>query len=95
MDLLTELKKRADANGDGKINASDLEDLKGQFGEFGGTLDNLKGLADSNGDGKIDVKDAQGVLDKLNVLGAITGAGTGKKKKGSIFDTIGGLFGKK
>ena len=93
MDLLNELKKRGDANGDGKINAKDLEDLQGQFKEYSGVLGNLKGIADSNGDGKIDINDAQGVLDKLNMLGAITGGG--KKKKGGILDTLGGLFGKK
>ena len=92
MDLLTELKKRGDANGDGKINAKDLEDLQGQFKEYSGALGNLKGVADSNGDGKIDVKDAQGILDKLDMLGSLSGS---KKKRGSIFDTIGGLFGKK
>ncbi len=94
MDLLNELKKRGDANGDGKINAKDLEDLQAQFGQYSEVLGNLKGVADSNGDGKIDFKDAQGVLDKLDMLGQLTGGGK-KKKNGGILDTLSGLFGKK
>jgi hypothetical protein len=92
MDLLTELKKRGDANGDGKINAKDLEDLQGQFKQYSGVLGNLKGLADSNGDGKIDFSDAQGILDKVNMLDSLSGKG---KNKGGILGKLGSLFGKK
>lgn len=89
MDLLTELKKRADANGDGKINTNDLSDLQAQFNDQGGSLESLKGAADANGDGKIDLQDVQGVLDKLSLPGA---SDTGAKAHGNILDKLGGFF---
>jgi hypothetical protein len=88
MSILTDLQKRADTNGDGKIDAKDLQDLQDQYKQYGDILGNLKGVADSNGDGKIDMNDIQGAMDKLDTLGklgSIFGGGTAiksaKKKK--------------
>ena len=49
MGLLDDLKAKADLNGDGKLSAEDLEQLKGTIN--GEQLDKLKQLADQNDDG--------------------------------------------
>jgi hypothetical protein len=78
MGLLDEIKAKADANGDGKVDKADLEALRS--GENAGAIDQLESLADQNGDGKITLDDAKSID-----LGAL-----GDDIKGKL----GGMFGK-
>lgn len=57
MDLLAEVKKRADANGDGKLSSEDIASLKEQYPDQAGMLDKVKAIADQNSDGKVDLSD--------------------------------------
>lgn len=59
MALFDELKAKADANGDGKVDASDIEALKTTYGDEVEKLDELKAMADANSDGKVDMADIQ------------------------------------
>lgn len=70
MGLLDELKAKADANGDGKIDAADLKSLEGKVPTE--KLDELKKKADANGDGKLDLSDVNGALGSLgDTLGGL------------------------
>lgn len=60
MDLVGEVQKIADANGDGKLSVEDLDSLKQKFPDQADLLDKAKAIADQNGDGKIDLADMQG-----------------------------------
>lgn len=77
MDLFTEVQKRADANGDGKLSVEDLNSLKAQFPDQAGLLDQAKDIADRNNDGKLDLADVQG-LNLGDIAGQI-GSLFGKK----------------
>lgn len=68
MDLFSEVKKLADANGDGKLSTDDIAALREKYPEQSGMLDKAKELADQNNDGKVDLRDLQ----NLN-LGDIAG----------------------
>lgn len=59
MALLDDLKKRADANGDGKLTKADLDSFNTP--ENKQKIDELKKTADRNGDGKVDFSDAKGL----------------------------------
>ncbi|MCA9327648.1 hypothetical protein KDA14_03925 [Candidatus Saccharibacteria bacterium] len=59
MALFDDLQAQADANGDGKVDASDIEALKEKYGGEVAKLDELKSMADANGDGKVDMADIQ------------------------------------
>lgn len=78
MSLLDDLKAKADLNGDGKLTAEDIEQLKGTIN--GEQLDKLKQLADQNDDGKLNLDDIKGID-----LGNIAS---------DVKDRLGGLFGK-
>lgn len=65
MGLLDDIKAKADTNGDGKVDAKDLEDLKAKYPKFNVSLNELKKKADTNADGKVDVSDASGIFDGL------------------------------
>lgn len=65
MNLLDDLKAKADANGDGKLTSADLEDLKKTYADQLPKLDELKAKADGNGDGKLDLADAKGAFANL------------------------------
>ncbi len=75
MDLLGEVKKRADANGDGKLSIEDLNSLKEQFPDQAGLLDKAKAIADQNGDGKVDLGDLKNfnLGDVAGQLGSLFG----------------------
>ncbi len=84
--LLGPLKEKADVNGDGKVDAADLEALKGKIP--GDQFDKLKDIADHNNDGKIDFADIQSHLGNLDP----------SKLGDEVKDKLGGLgdiFGKK
>ncbi len=75
--LLADAKAKADANGDGKLNADDLNALATQHGLDEDMLDSLKAKGDSNGDGKVDLQDIQDAASKFNihdVAGGVAGA---------------------
>ena len=55
MSIFDDLRSKADANGDGKINKDDLEALRGHISDD--QIDDLKKKADANGDGKVDASD--------------------------------------
>ena len=59
MNLYDEVRKLADANGDGKINKDDVEKLREQYPDQGNVLDKVKAAADTNDDGKIGIDDLQ------------------------------------
>lgn len=75
MDLLGEVKKRADANGDGKLSIDDLNSLKEQYPDQAGLLDKAKEIADQNGDGKVDLSDIKNfnLGDVAGQLGSLFG----------------------
>lgn len=79
MSLLDDLKAKADVNGDGKISADDLANLKDKVSPE--QFDQLKQLADRNDDGSINFDDVKN-LDFGSVVNDIKSA-------------VGGLFGKK
>jgi len=60
MDLVGEVQKLADANGDGKLSTDDLASLKEKFPDQTELLDKAKDAADQNSDGKVDLADIQG-----------------------------------
>lgn len=74
MNLLEEIKQRADANADGKLTLDDINALREKFPDQANVLDKVKALADANGDGKVDPGD----LKNFN-LGDVMG------KVGSLF----------
>lgn len=91
-DLLAKAKHVADRNGDGKIDAADLEGLKDSVGEEGkAKLSQAQQVADRNGDGKIDFEDLKMVLS-----GAQQGAGDLAHKAGDAAkgagEAVGGVF---
>lgn len=57
MSVFDDIKAKADANGDGKLDQNDLSDLEGKIPQ--NKLAELKNLADQNGDGKVDFGDMQ------------------------------------
>lgn len=57
MSLIDDIKAKADANGDGKINKDDLEALR--TGENSQKIDELKSLADQNDDGQLNFEDVK------------------------------------
>lgn len=57
MSLLDDMKAKADANGDGKLNTDDLEALRNS--DNGEIIDKLKAAADQNDDGKLSFDDAK------------------------------------
>ena len=57
MSLLDDIKTKADANGDGKLNSEDLESLRS--GNNGQLIDKLKAAADQNDDGKLSFEDVK------------------------------------
>ena len=59
MSLIDDLKAKADRNGDGKLNAEDLESLKDGLNNE--QLDRLKQLADRNQDGKLSWDDVKNI----------------------------------
>lgn len=59
MALMDELKKYADANGDGKLSKADLDTFNTP--ENKQKIDELKMAADRNSDGKVDFNDAKGM----------------------------------
>ncbi len=77
MNLLDDLKAKADLNGDGKLSVEDLESLKD--GVNNDQLDQLKQFADQNGDGKLDFEDVKN-FDFGKVVD-------------NVKDKLGGLFG--
>jgi Ca2+-binding EF-hand superfamily protein len=79
MSIFDDLKAKADANGDGKIDFSDVQGLKDQLPAD--QFEKLQGMADSNGDGKINLDD----LKSVDMDAAAD----------SLKDSWGGLFGKK
>lgn len=66
MSVLDDIKIKMDANGDGKLDKSDLEDLKNK-GLGQDLVTQLKVRADQNGDGKVDLADLKAV--NLDVSG--------------------------
>ncbi len=83
-DILAKAKAIADKNGDGKIDAADLEALKDSLGDEGkAKLGEAQKLADKNGDGKIDFED-------LKVLGNDAGSALGdaKDKVGDVLTDV-------
>ncbi len=76
MDLVAEVQKLADANGDGKLSVDDLNSLKEKFPDQAELLDKAKDAADQNGDGKVDLADLQGL--DLGSLGDKLGGLFGK-----------------
>ena len=90
-DLLENAKKVADQNGDGKIDAADLEKLKDGVSEEGkAKLAEAQKMADKNGDGKIDLEDLKSLAgDAGNAAGGIA------DKAGTVLgDAKDMLFGK-
>lgn len=83
MSLLDDIKAKADANGDGKINLDDLEALR--TGDNGNIIDQLKEKA-LGSDGKLDMND----LTNFNFDGIKAGAtdlvDKAKDSLGDIFD---------
>lgn len=79
MAIFDDLKAKADANGDGKLSADDLNDLRDKLPTE--KFDQLKSLADQNDDGKISLEDVK----SFNLGDTI----------GGLKDTLGGLFGGK
>lgn len=65
MNLIEELKAKADANGDGKLDADDLNHFQEQHPEQREKVEQLKAKADTNGDGKVDFADVQGMFGAL------------------------------
>ncbi|MDZ7786062.1 MAG: hypothetical protein U5L95_02990 [Candidatus Saccharibacteria bacterium] len=57
MSLFSDIKAKADANGDGKVNKDDLEALRDDMN--GDKIDQLKSVADQNGDGKLTLDDVK------------------------------------
>lgn len=76
MSIFDDLKAKADTNGDGTINAADLEGIKNKLPAD--QFDKLKGLADKNADGKIS-------LDDLKSFDAGSLADDVKGKLGDLF----------
>jgi len=66
MGIFDDIKAKMDANGDGKMDKTDLEDLK-QKGLDADIVTQLKVRADQNGDGKVDLADLKAV--NLDVSG--------------------------
>ncbi|MGB4966745.1 MAG: hypothetical protein WBO35_00935 [Candidatus Saccharimonadales bacterium] len=60
MSVVDDIKAKMDANGDGKLNNDDLEDMK-QKGLDQDIVTQLKVRADQNGDGKVDLADLKAV----------------------------------
>ena len=79
MSLLDDLKAKADLNGDGKLDAADLESLKD--GANNEQLEKLKEAADQNGAGKLDLEDVKNI-DLGNLANTVK-------------EHLGGLFGGK
>lgn len=65
MNLFDDLKAKADANGDGKITAADLDGLKQEYQDQLAKLDGLKDKADTSGDGKVSFDDAKSAFGDL------------------------------
>lgn len=59
MSVFDDIKAKADQNGDGKLSAADLDELKGQLPTD--KLEQLKQLADQNDDGKISLDDVKSI----------------------------------
>ncbi len=59
MSVLDDIKAKADANGDGKLDASDLEGFKDKMPAD--KFDELKSKLDASGDGKLSFDDIQGL----------------------------------
>ncbi len=68
MSLFDDIKAKADANGDGKVDKTDLESLKD--GDNNPIIDQLKEVADHNADGKLDMSDLRN-FDFNSVLGGL------------------------
>jgi Ca2+-binding EF-hand superfamily protein len=60
MSVVDDIKAKMDANGDGKLNKDDLEDMN-QKGLDQDIVTQLKVRADQNGDGKVDLADLKAV----------------------------------
>ncbi len=83
MDVLSDLKAKADANGDGKLSKEDLEGLSNVLPTD--QLEQLKAKADANGDGKIDFEDVK-KIDFSNVVDDAKDALDGAR------ENLGGMF---
>ena len=79
MSLLDDLKAKADLNGDGKLDAADLESIKD--GANNEQIEKLKEAADQNDDGKLDLEDVKNID-----LGNLAN---------NVKEHLGGLFGGK
>ncbi len=66
--VIAEAQARADANGDGKLSADDIQSLGNDNGIDQGIIDKLKEHADANGDGKIDPSDIGHALQNPGTL---------------------------
>lgn len=65
MNILDELKAKADTNGDGKVDRSDIEALKSKYPDYADTLDELKAKADANNDGRVNFSDVSDLFGDL------------------------------
>lgn len=82
MSLLDDIQAKADANGDGKINADDLNSLKDQLPTD--LFDQVKGKLDASGDGKVGLDDLKSI--DFNALG---------DQAKDLLGKVGDFFGKK
>ena len=77
MSLLDDIKSKADANGDGKIDQHDLESLRSS--DNNQIIDQLKEKADQNNDGRLDLEDLKNLdfgnlaNDAKNAFSDVTG----------------------
>lgn len=85
--LLTDAQAKADANGDSKLTADDIQALASQYGLDQSLVDGLKEKGDVNGDGTVNIEDLKEAASQFNL------GGVAEQAQGVLGDLKNKLFG--